>query len=973
MPKKPEEMGRRDFVRAVSGAAAIGGGLLAASDQSVADASTREESVPQAWRSSWRPDSPKRLSDTTHQLAERALSGEHGRAMANAGFALDEECLIGQSPDMRYAQACKLVAENAPLRILPGELIVGSATLLEAPAHRTPVAGVASTSHTTIGFDRVLRSGYQDLRKRIAERLARGEFEKDDSLGLAAGDGPDAERARTFRASPAGAYWAEALPRPEYDTPPFTVECWAKLASKDRYNVIVLNRNKESRRHWEIYSAAQTGRFSAYVPGCNPSVIESDRDITDGAWHYLAMTHAGSRVSLHVDGERVADVAVTPTDGLDAGSGPLYIGAYPPGGLGCDGLIGDIRLSCGSRAVDTMPRAPLSPDESTIGLWRVDDTGGDVVLADSSALGNPAVPIVNKRGADLLHAMDLCLDAAAVWHRHHMEALDRLAGQSTGEEQATYLRVREALRNVPERPPETFHEAVQSLWFMYAFQRLMGNWSGIGRIDEMLGPYLERDLAEDRITLDEAREILAHFWIKGCEWIGAFDTRGSGDAQHYQNIVLAGVDAEGKEVVNDVTYLVLDVVEELHISDFPIAVRINAHTPKKLLRRVAEVQRHGGGIVAVYNEKVVLDGLVRFGYSLEEARCFANDGCWEVLIPGKTTFSYVPFDTLSLLHETLGLRDPSQPPPAYEDFGSLYAAFVKRVSDHVDRHNRVADGWAVNGPPTPLISMFVDDCIERGRGYFDRGSHYTVLAPHAGGMPNAANSLLAIRKLVYEERSLTLAEFVQILRDDWKGQEPLRQLVLNRIEFYGNDDPESDAMLARLYNDYTESVDRVRERNGVLRPAGISTFGREIEWSRVPDAPRKASPDGHHAGDILATNFSPSPGTDRKGPTAVLKSYCNVDFTRVPNGATVELKLHPESVKDERGLDAMVALMRTFARLGGFFMHIDVVDSALLLDAQRHPEKYPNLSVRIAGWSARFATLDKNWQDMVIGRTQQYA
>ncbi|MCX6377526.1 MAG: hypothetical protein NTU88_16075 [Armatimonadetes bacterium] len=538
---------------------------------------------------------------------------------------------------------------------------------------------------------------------------------------------------------------------------------------------------------------------------------------------------------------------------------------------------------------------------------------------------------------------------------------------SASDERAGYERVLRNLRSVPENPPISFAEAVQSLWFMYAFQRLCGNWSAIGRIDVLLRPYLEHDLERGITTLDQAREDLAHFWIKGTEWIGGAESYWGGDAQHYQNIVLAGVDAEGKEVTNEVTYLALDVVEELHISDFTIAVRLNRHTPEKLLRRMAEVQRHGGGIVAVYNEEVVIEALRKFGYPLEEARNFANDGCWEALIPGKTNFIYSPFDTLLLLQNALGLNDPKSPAPSHPDFDGLYAAFRSELTKALDNHHAGADGYATNAHPAPLVSLFVDDCIERGRGYYDRGAHYSVLAPHAGGIANTANGLLAVRKLVYEDKLLTLPEFVGILRSNWEGQENLRRMILNRIEFYGNDSDEADEMVRRIYDDYTEIAARVRERNGVLRPAGISTFGREIEWR----AHRKASADGHLQGEILATNFSPSPGTDKKGPTAMLKSYCKMDYTKLPNVGTIELKVLPASVKGESGVKALVALMKSFVKLGGCFMHIDVVDTATLLDAQRHPEKHPNLAVRVAGWSARFATLDKNWQDMVIGRTQQ--
>ncbi|HNR29946.1 MAG TPA: pyruvate formate lyase family protein [Candidatus Hydrogenedentes bacterium] len=749
-------MNRRDFLRTASGAAVIAAGPTVSVSARPSDTTTLP---PSRWDDFWRPDTPCRLSETTRRLAARAISGEHGRAMARATFALDPAAVADLSPDMRYARAVQLVAEQAPLRVLPSELIVGSATLLEAPAHLAPLADVHSTSHTTLGFAQVLRSGYRGLRQRIEDRLAR---------------------------------------------------------------------------------------------------------------------------------EPQAGVSPTP------GSG----------------------------------------------------------------------------GADLLEAMLVCLDAAAVWHRRYMDLLDERIAASDGVERETYTHTRDALRNVPENPPETFHEAVQSLWFMYAFQRLMGTWSGIGRIDEMLGPHLERDLEAGRLTLDEAREILAHFWIKGCEWIGAFDTRGSGDAQHYQNVILAGVDPTGREVTNAVTYLVLDIVEELHISDFPIAVRLNRNTPRRLLRRMAEVQRHGGGIVAAYNEDVAIEALTRFGYPVEEARTFANDGCWEMLVPGRTAFIYVPFDALGLLHGALGLHDPAQPAPDFPDFETCYAAFRERLAAHLDGFHQMADQHWTQGPPAPLVSMFVEDCIERAQSYYARGARYNVIAPHAGGLANVANSLLVIKRLVYEDRYLTLPEFVEVLRSDWDGHEHLRQLVLNRFTFYGNDDDEADAMVRRVFDDYTALAGQVRDRNGVLRPTGISTFGREIEWS-FPEGPRRASPDGYKRGAVLATNFSPSPGTDLQGPTAVLQSYCKMDFTKTPNCATVELKVHPESVKDERGLDAMVALLESFVRLGGMFMHVDVVDSAMLIDAQRHPEKYPNFAVRIAGWSARFATLDKHWQDMVIQRTQQ--
>ncbi|HEY3417479.1 MAG TPA: pyruvate formate lyase family protein [Armatimonadota bacterium] len=698
--------------------------------------------------------SPHRLPPETRALAERALDGEWGRALVDLPLTLDGLDLTGLSAERRYALGVQLIAEAAPLRITPGERIVGAATLKRAPFHELPVAqhgkaAFGSTSHLTLGFYHALDVGYRGLREEIHTRLERGDLD--------------------------------------------------------------------------------------------------------------------------------------------------------------------------------------------------------------------------ERGGDLLQAMRVCLDAAATWHRRHLELLDELIAGATGDERDRYREIRENLRDVPENPPTTFRQAVQALWFLFAFQRLCGNFPGIGRIDEMLGPFLQRDLRAGRITLDDARDLLAHFWIRGCEWAGAENCfGGSGDAQFYQNIVLSGMDVDGNDLTNEVTYLILDVVEELRISDFPIAVRINPRTPERLLRRIAEVQRLGGGIVAVYNEELIIAALVRFGYPEREARRFANDGCWEVQIPGETCFAYRPFDALAVLQQTLGVTGEGDIPD-YPDFASLYAAFRARMAAEIEKLHEAGDCFAADGPPSTLVSLLERDCIEKGRGYFDRGARYTVFSPHAGGLPDTGNSLLAIKKIVFEERRLTLPEFVACLRADWAGREELRRELLRNLDRYGNDLPAADAMTKRVFDDFLALVGQVPSRNGVLRPPGVSTFGREIGW--LPQ--RKATADGHHAGEILASNFSPSPGTDREGPTAVITSHCGMDLVRLSNGTALELKILPDSVKGEEGIAALIALMRAFVDLGGFFMHIDVVSSESLRDAQRHPERYPNLAVRISGWSARFVTLDEQWQEMVINRSQQ--
>jgi formate C-acetyltransferase len=261
----------------------------------------------------------------------------------------------------------------------------------------------------------------------------------------------------------------------------------------------------------------------------------------------------------------------------------------------------------------------------------------------------------------------------------------------------------------------------------------------------------------------------------------------------------------------------------------------------------------------------------------------------------------------------------------------------------------------------------VEGCIEKARGYYQRGPQYTVFAFHAGGLPDVANALLAIQEVVYKEKRLSLPELVAALRQDWAGQVALRQWIRHNVPFYGNGEPAADEMVRRVFDDFTTLVGDVPERNGVKRPAGLSTFGRQIKWA----SERGATAAGTHCGEYLSNNFSPAPGTEKNSLTGVIRSFCSVDYMKLPNGTALDIKVHPSSLQGEDGLIALIGVMKSFVELGGWFMHIDVVDSAVLHDAQLHPERYTDLAVRISGWSARFVTLSPEWQEMIIRRTEQ--
>lgn len=555
------------------------------------------------------------------------------------------------------------------------------------------------------------------------------------------------------------------------------------------------------------------------------------------------------------------------------------------------------------------------------------------------------------------------IESFRIWHKRYLDELRN---------KPEYSKNYQNLIQVPFFPAKSFYEAVQSIWFSFAFLRLCGNWPGIGRIDVLLGDYLKKDLAEGKITLSEARKILAHFFIKGCEWICGGNYV-SGDAQHYQNIVLSGIDKDGKDITNEVTYLVLDIIEETSISDFPVSVRVNSKTDDKLLVRMAEVIRHGDGVIAVYNEDLILKSLEDYGYGKDDIYMFANDGCWEVQIPGKTFFKYVPFDGLKILQKcTLNEYNAN-----FDSFEELMNAYLSDIKNQIrlifenninisDNKNYPKSEWLWKKDiPCSLISMLEDDCISRAVSYLEGGCVYNVISPHIGGGADAANALYAIKKLVFDEKMISFKNFMNVLKNNWEEKEDLRQYVRNKYRFFGNDNDESDAIMVQIIDSFALMCSEYENKSPYYFPSGVSTFGRQIEW--ISD--RLAAAHGFRKGEILSGNCSPTPGTDFEGATAIIRSYSKINLAKQVTGAALDLSLMPNYADGENGISSLVGLIKGFVSLGGYFMQINIVDKDTLLDAQKHPENYKTLSVRVSGWSARFVTLSKEWQDMIIERS----
>ncbi len=586
--------------------------------------------------------------------------------------------------------------------------------------------------------------------------------------------------------------------------------------------------------------------------------------------------------------------------------------------------------------------------------------------------GSTGISVKPERVA-YLEQLEVTVGHIKYWHRRYLDAIDERIANTEGDTKARWQQVRGNLTNVPYEPARNFREAIQSLWFMFAFQRLTGNWAAVGRIDWMLGPYLKKDLADGIITLDEAREYIAHFWIKGCEWVDTVTCvghdDGGGDGQFYQNVVLSGRDEKGNDETNEVTYLVLDVLEELRIADYPTSVRISAKSPEKLIRRVAEVTRLGGGLMAVYNDDVVIESLIQFGYCPEEACQYANDGCWEVQIPGKTSFRYWSWDILADLQQhvlKLNTVDPSDLP--YENFEQLFDAYVVYLKEH---YRDFVENQKYTYTPNLAISLIVEDCIGNATdfGYsIGTGAVYNVHAPHAGGIVDAANALEAIRWVVYEQKMMSLNEFMDIVKHEWEGHEALRLQLRTQLTYYGNGDKQGDAMMQRLYDAFVDQICTRKFYNGLLFPAGISSFGRQVTEEFLDF--RTANPDGHKKGEFLSNNITPTPGTDLQGATAVLRSYGGLDLKKLPGGTAIEIKMSHATVRGEDGIEGLMDLLYAFCDLGCHFMQLDVVDAEMLKRAQEDPDNYGNLVVRVSGWSSRFRTLEKQWQQLVIDRTE---
>ncbi len=609
------------------------------------------------------------------------------------------------------------------------------------------------------------------------------------------------------------------------------------------------------------------------------------------------------------------------------------------------------------------------------------------------------------------------LDAVAVACQAVIDFAGRLADRCAAEAdaappaRAAELRaMAENLRVAPAQPPQTFWQALQALWLLHMVFHSTLNGNALGRLDQYAWPFLADDLEAGRIDWEAAAELVDCFTLKFNERAKATDeqrpearvdepvdpsrrTRHATSSQlgrkrdgldatnHWlQNIVVGGLTPEGEDGTNGLTYLLLDSYAANGMTNPLLTVRLHADSPDALVRRTCEVLKDGGGMPALFNDEAIVPALQRLGIPQGDARDYTNDGCWEVIIPGRTDFRFQRVSVMLPLEWTLtrgrsrftGQLDglDSGDPRTFENFDALWRAYEAQLDAVIGRtvERAVAElNLRSTIAPVPLLSALIDGAIEQRRDMTAGGARFRTFALLAEGAAHAIDSLSAIRTVVFEDRQATLTELCDALEVNFAGHEMLRQRLMAAPK-YGNDDERADAVGQRLIESFCAIVARHAEahRAALKFPCGVGTFS----WYIGIGEGLGASPDGRRAGEPVSSNFSPALGRDGAGLPGAVLSYAKMHHSHLPAGGPLDLRLARHLVLGQAGTDRMAGLLRGFVDTGGAMMTLTVADTEELRAAQHEPDRYRSLRVRMGGWCAYFTMLSRQQQDHHIRRQE---
>ena len=587
-----------------------------------------------------------------------------------------------------------------------------------------------------------------------------------------------------------------------------------------------------------------------------------------------------------------------------------------------------------------------------------------------------------------LKAMDICCDAVIILgERYHEMAVEKAAAETDPKRKAELEQIAKNLEVVPAHKPQTFWQAIQLYWFTHlAVTTELNPWDAFspGRLDQHLNPYYEADVEAGILDDEHALELLECLWVKFYNQPApvkvGITLKESATYTDFANINTGGVTPEGKNGVNNVSYLILDCMDEMKLVQPNSNVTISKKTPQKFLKRACEISRKGWGQPAFYNTEAQITELINAGKSLEDARRGGSSGCVETGAWGSeayilTGYMNIPkifqltlfngFDEYS--GKQLGLQLGYA--KDFKTFDELWAAFKKQLKHFVDikiRGNNVIERLYAEEMPAPCLSVVTNDCISNAKDYNAGGARYNTNYIQGVGIGTVTDCVASVKYNVYDEKNFTMEELIDAMEHDFEGYDYIYSLVHDKTPKYGNDDDYADDLMREIFDLYHDTiVGRPNMKGGKYGIDMLPTtchvyFGDVI----------LATPNGRKAHKPVSEGISPEKSADTNGPTAVIKSCAKMDHLATA-GTLLNQKFTPNVVAGEAGLNNMASLVRSYFAMDGHHIQFNVVDRQTLIEAQKHPEDHKDLIVRVAGYSDFFRNLDKPLQDEIIERTEQ--
>lgn len=586
-----------------------------------------------------------------------------------------------------------------------------------------------------------------------------------------------------------------------------------------------------------------------------------------------------------------------------------------------------------------------------------------------------------------LEGMAISCDAAIIFAERHADLAEEQAKTTSNPKRVKELyKIAEVCRWVPAHAPRNFWEAIQMYWFVHlgTITELNG-WDAMnpGHFDQHLAPFFEKEINKGTLSRDEAKELLSCFWIKvnnhpAPPKVG-ITAKESSTYNDFTNINIGGVKKDGSDGVSEVSYIMLEIVEELHLLQPGNSVHVSSKTPDRFLNKACKVIRQGHGYPSVFNPDIYIQEMLRQGKSLEDAREGGCSGCIEVGAFGKeayilTGYLNVPkiieitlnngIDPLTGKKVSIETGDPRN----FETYQDLYDAFLTQLHYIVNQKILVSnyiDRMFAKYSPATFLSVVIDDCITKGKDYYNGGPRYNTNYIQCTGLGTVTDSLSTLKKHVFEEKTFSMDAILKAVAKNFKGEEIIRQTVLNNTPFYGNDDDYADSIALQVYNDLFDAIDGKPNTKGETFHINMLSTTCHVYFGKMMGA----TPNGRLAHKSISDGTSPSHGCDTNGPSAVIKSLTKIDHVK-SGGTLLNLRFLPSLLKRDEDLMKLGSLIRSYFSLGGHHIQFNIVDTATLYAAQKNPEEYKDLLVRMAGYSDYFNDMNADLQQEVIDRTE---